>query len=303
MVAFWLKMGITIMVRIDGRSSELSFRNSLVVHGVIMWKKIKLSWNERPLNFVLLLASGLIVGVLINYFSNFPFVVSKDQAVWGQFGDYFGGVLNPLLSFFALLGLLVTLKAQQKEAKKAEGRHQQQTFDARLFQLLSLSHEAVSAVKYIHSGSFPQQREEYEGHRGVAYALNRLQHEYLYLAGRDADHIYDRLKEQFRKWKAPYWSGVASYIESMLFILKYVIEKTSTSQHDHDFALRAVFAQMSSDEKLLVFYVMLFTPEQSILLSGGLINEFLAGATTDDLQPYRKQLLHAAVLHRLTPLA
>ncbi|MGV2834643.1 hypothetical protein [Pseudomonas shirazensis] len=253
------------------------------------------------MNFVLLLASGLIVGVLINYFSNFPFVVSKDQAVWGQFGDYFGGVLNPLLSFFALLGLLATLKAQQKEAKKAEDRHQQQTFDARLFQLLSLSHEAVAAVKYIHSGVLHQQREEYEGHRGVAHALNRLQEEYLYLAGRDPEHIYDSLKEQFCKWKTPYWSGVASYIESMLFILKYVIEKTSASQQDHDFALRAVFAQMSSDEKLLVFYVMLFTREQSILLSGSLINEFLAGATVDDLQPYRRQLLHAAVMHRLTP--
>jgi hypothetical protein len=266
-----------------------------------MWNKLKLAWNERPLDFVVLLASGLIAGVLINYFSNFHSVISTDQAVWGQFGDYFGGVLNPLLSFFALLGLLVTLRAQQKEAKKVEDRHQQQTFDARLFQLLSLSHEAVAAVKYIRSGSFPQQREEYEGHRGVAYALNRLQEEYLYLADRESDRMYQRLSEQFHKWKTPYWSGVASYIESMLFILKYVIEQTSASQPNHDFALRAVFAQMSSDEKLLVFYVMLFAREQSILFSGGLIDEFMAGATADDLRPYRTHLLHAAVLHRLNP--
>lgn len=260
-----------------------------------MWEKLKLSCREHPLVVAIFAALFLIILVLLNYFSKFPHARSADQAVWGQFGDYFGGILNPILSFTALVGLLVTLRTQQEEARKTDGRHKQQTFDSRLFQLLSLSHEAVSAVKYVYSDG--SQREVYEGHRGVAYALNRLQEEYLYSAQRESDRLYERLGEQYEEWKKLYWSGVASYIESMLFILKYVIQ----GAENHEFALRAVLAQMSSDEKLLVFYVMIFTPNQSLLLSKGLVGEFMSGASADDLLPFRQKLLISAAMNRLSP--
>lgn len=265
-----------------------------------MWEKLKRVWLERPLNIILIFASCLIVAVLLNYFSNFPLIRSTDQAIWGQFGDYFGGVLNPVLSFFALVGLLVTLKAQQLEGVRAESRHQQQLFDTRLFQMLSLSHQAVAAIKYTRYNHVQKTRDEYEGHRGVAYALIQLQEGYLYEAELEPNDLYDRLSDEFGKWKAEYWSGVASYVESMLFILKYVFEETAASK-DNKFALRAVFAQMSSDEKLLLFYVMLFTSRQSILISNEIIEEFLEGASSDDLSHYRRDLLHAAIAHRISP--
>jgi len=34
---------------------------------------------------------------------------------WGQFGDYVGGVLNPLLSFLALVAVLIAVVLQNKE--------------------------------------------------------------------------------------------------------------------------------------------------------------------------------------------
>lgn len=265
-----------------------------------MWKKLTNACRVNTLGIVVGVASLLIVVVLLNYFTQFPHVRSSDQAVWGQFGDYFGGVLNPLLSFAALVGLLVTLRSQQKEGGKNEDRYKQQTFDSRMFQLLSLSHEAVSVVKYVRTEGFPPRREEYEGHQGVAYALNRLQEEYLYTAERKSDRLYVRLNEQYEKWKSVYWSGVASYVESMLFILKYVLENTVKNKSGSSFALRAVFAQMSSDEKLLVFYVMIFTPDQSLLLFNELIREFLKGASKDDFLPFRQELLMAAAHKRLS---
>ncbi|GEM_PF-5503647 len=257
-------------------------------------------WRRHSFKLLVGVALILIVAVLLNYFNTFHRFVSTDQAVWGQFGDYFGGVLNPLLSFFALVGLMVTLKGQQEEGDKAEKRHEQQTFDARLFQLLSLSHEAVSAVKFIRPPHLTHPREEFEGHRGVAYALNRLQEEYLYKVPRGSAEFYSALSEQFLKWKIDYWSGVASYIESMLFILKYVMDKKVGSD-SYDFALQAVFAQMSSDEKLLVYYVMVFESRQKILISQPILKNFIDGASPDDLLPWREQLLHAAVLSRLKP--
>lgn len=38
--------------------------------------------------------------------------VSLDPQVWGTFGDYVGGVLNPFFSFLALLALLQTIRIQ-----------------------------------------------------------------------------------------------------------------------------------------------------------------------------------------------
>ncbi len=35
-----------------------------------------------------------------------------DQAVWAQFGDFFGGVTNPSIVFLALIGLIVTIRMQ-----------------------------------------------------------------------------------------------------------------------------------------------------------------------------------------------
>lgn len=261
--------------------------------------KFKVFLRKHSFMLAIGFALFLIVAVLFNYFSKFSGVVSSEQEVWGQFGDYFGGVLNPMLSFCALLGLLVTLRGQQEEGEKVEERHRQQTFDSRLFQLLSLSHEAVSAIKFVRPGLL-NDREEYEGHRGVAYALNRLQEDYLYEVDRSSVSMYKDLSEKFSEWKKEYWTGVASYVESMLFILKYVIEKMVASE-SYSFALQAVFAQMSSDEKLLVFYVMLFERRQSILLSGGIISEFLDAASEDDLLPHRKSLLHMAIQDRIRP--
>ncbi len=58
----------------------------------------------------------LTFGIDVPFFS-LKFVDQVDKL--GQFGDFFGGVLNPLLSFMALLGVLYTIRIQGKELKEA----------------------------------------------------------------------------------------------------------------------------------------------------------------------------------------
>lgn len=66
------------------------------------------------------------------------FVIGKSS--FGEWGDFFGGVLNPLLAFLTFLGLLITIILQQKELKqsrkKFEGQKvalQNQEFDNKFF--------------------------------------------------------------------------------------------------------------------------------------------------------------------------
>ncbi|MBE5147672.1 hypothetical protein HJ042_05980 [Vibrio parahaemolyticus] len=41
--------------------------------------------------------------------------ISHDPEKWGPFGDFFGGVLNPILAFISFLALLYTIYMQQVE--------------------------------------------------------------------------------------------------------------------------------------------------------------------------------------------
>jgi hypothetical protein len=53
---------------------------------------------------------------------NIPFVEFKQLEFiqyWGQLGDFFGGVLNPILSFVAILAVLYTIRLQSKELAEA----------------------------------------------------------------------------------------------------------------------------------------------------------------------------------------
>lgn len=51
------------------------------------------------------------------YFTlNFP--LSKDQAVWGQLGDFMGGLLNPIFGFISIILLIQSLKLQNESNRK-----------------------------------------------------------------------------------------------------------------------------------------------------------------------------------------
>lgn len=57
----------------------------------------------------------LTAGAYVCYFyAKLGYGVSSGTETWGQFGDYFGGILNPLLSFIALLCLIQSLNLQNQ---------------------------------------------------------------------------------------------------------------------------------------------------------------------------------------------
>lgn len=79
-------------------------------------------------SFLMLMSVSLIGGVGLYIvlkltkgidlpFVSFKFTQHSEKL--GQFGDFFGGVLNPLLSFMALLGVLYTIRTQGIELKEA----------------------------------------------------------------------------------------------------------------------------------------------------------------------------------------
>jgi uncharacterized membrane protein len=56
--------------------------------------------------------------VITIYGTNFSGEVSNDQAIWGAFGDFVGGTLNPIFSFSGLIALLFTIVLQSRELEE-----------------------------------------------------------------------------------------------------------------------------------------------------------------------------------------
>jgi fumarate reductase subunit C len=68
------------------------------------------------LKFIVTLATSLLVATFFMYALFFARNgVSPQQEHWGQFGDFIGGVANPIMSFLALIAILLTVILQSKQ--------------------------------------------------------------------------------------------------------------------------------------------------------------------------------------------
>ncbi len=137
----------------------------------------------RTVEIVGLIAIGSILIISIIYFLNFHGTLSSNQTVWGEFGDYFGGILNPILSFFALIALLLTIVLQSNDLsltreqliktstalQEQEKNQQQQIFENTFFQLLK-SH--ISIVEVMVEREFSQ---DFKGKACFGVLLRKIQ--------------------------------------------------------------------------------------------------------------------------------
>lgn len=83
------------------------------------------------------------------------FVVSPDQDTWGQFGDFVGGVLNPVIGLLTVYLVLVSVRLQRKELRetRAEMKNsnaalKHQAFEQTFFTWLQSYRAIVSDVTY-----------------------------------------------------------------------------------------------------------------------------------------------------------
>lgn len=114
------------------------------------WKK----YEEKISNFftkhIIKIAIVAVVVVLSFYFFSFHYQLSDDNGDWGTFGDFFGGTLNPILSFLALVIVLKTYLSQQEELKETRKileeqseTQKRQQFENTFFELLKVHNQEL----------------------------------------------------------------------------------------------------------------------------------------------------------------
>lgn len=74
------------------------------------------------------------------------FGLGKDREAWGQFGDFFGGLLNPIIAACTLFVAMRVWALQEKELKDTRTELKSQRDHQYFFNLLNVYHEVVKGL-------------------------------------------------------------------------------------------------------------------------------------------------------------
>jgi hypothetical protein len=236
----------------------------------------------------------LIVCVAWRYAYVFSTNVLEDQEKWGQFGDYFGGVLNPLLSFFAFMALLFTLKEQKQSGIDSEIRHEEQQREQRFFQMMNLLSQVAGQVKV--AETLEQGRDATHGiwKRFARFQLADLLNEEF---STPLDR-YEGLLKRFIIWRRSVWPIVGNFVENFFTVYSYIYLHASKDPEFARFALGFIKANLSESERLLLWYAAICTRGHhqycTMLRLSGFVDD-IDGSLDDPLKQYALSLNFTAV--------
>lgn len=92
---------------------------------------------------VAIIALVVVVVVFGFYFYKFPDALNNSKTDLGVFGDFVGGTLNPLLSFFGFIALLYTVVIQRKVLESNDKTQAKQQFESTFFSLLNVHNQVL----------------------------------------------------------------------------------------------------------------------------------------------------------------
>jgi hypothetical protein len=111
--------------------------------------------RRRGYSIVLWIAAGagVVAGSLLifAYVSQFGPHLSDTHDRWGQFGDYVGGLLNPVFGFAGFLILLHTLHEQKMQLRSERESQVLKDFESTFFQVLHRFDEVLGALEHEYS--------------------------------------------------------------------------------------------------------------------------------------------------------
>jgi uncharacterized membrane protein len=86
--------------------------------------------------FVTIVSVTVITFYSLAYFT-FNWTISKNPSDWGVFGDFFGGILNPLIAIAALITLIRAVKLQKSEFLATRNHLENEAKKNELYRLIS----------------------------------------------------------------------------------------------------------------------------------------------------------------------
>lgn len=176
---------------------------------------------------------------------------------WGQLGDFFGGMLNPVLSFAAFYMLIQTYNKQVSDGEKSDSDSKRVLNNHRFFEFTSLLHDTARGVEIDDAGK------TYHNHRALGRAWNIFFRDHKIAEFTPDQQLRQALKTSYTNWRERFWPSVSSYVSSVIFIIENYISTSPASSIpanrniDSDYFLEALRSQLSVSEKDMVFMELL----------------------------------------------
>ena len=240
------------------RRMLLSSINRKAMYLFIVFMRRSYRNTEKSLYWLFVLAALFVLVIFsINVFVNKPDIM-------GPWGDFFGGVLNPLLTFLTFTGLLITIILQQTELKDSRREFkrsadalvaqnkstERQIFESTFFQMLSLHNTIIDSIQLTNRSNEHRQgrecfvtfysyfSERYERHSSIQK-----------LERRKVDELA-AINDAFRD----FWDRNQRYLGHYYRYLYNIVRFINEKRPDEETYIRILRSQISDQELLLLFY-------------------------------------------------
>jgi uncharacterized membrane protein len=188
---------------------------------------------------------------------------SDQQQDWGLFGDFVGGVLNPIFAFLSLLALLLTVILQNKEIhqsheelRKSNDTLQRQNFENTFFQMLRRFGDLISQAKIQPFGfmfNAVNKPNAIEGRSAFRGFYNQLEQIYKREIDSDEPHSTQRTVHAYEEFYGEWHHELGHYFRTLYHIFTF-IDRSSLPDAEKVIYANIIRAQLSSYELCLLFY-------------------------------------------------
>lgn len=250
------------------RDSEDPSRNYLVTASLI---------------FSLLLAGiFVVVGLYVYIFSS---ELSHSQETWGQFGDYFGGILNPAVGVFSIVLLLYTiwlqkddlrlqrneLALQRNELEKSTMAQREQgeslklqSFESTFFSMLQLCQKTLEDIKVTIGES---EKREVKGKQSFRHLFDRLKDAYRLTYEVPANRSLSELEVcqlSYRSFINAQDAHLRIYLATISEIVRYIaLERPAIVNDSRHWKILS--SQLSQHELSILYYEILYSGGPSLI--------------------------------------
>lgn len=211
----------------------------------------------------------IIIGLYFFKFSDWNFIkytfennnlielLSSNKGEWGTFGDYVGGVLNPLFSFAALVALLRTIELQEKQISDTNKAVERQQFEDNFFNLCSMINQRLEDLRVTEEAN------------GVSIALKGrdclevfYNHLKEFLTSSDCNPNINVINSKYNEFNKKYGYKLSNYFHTFYSTIIFIDNAKCLSKEDKFFYAKLLSYQLSEYELYLHFYSCLYLSQE-----------------------------------------
>ena len=119
-----------------------------------VFKNIQL---KNLFTLLIIIIAIIAIAIIFFYFNSFETIFPTDtdqdlRGAFGAFGDYFGGLLNPLVGGISVYLIYITWQMSRKEFKATRKEMALQTFDNHFFQVIGIWENLINSLEIYEKG-------------------------------------------------------------------------------------------------------------------------------------------------------